>query len=481
MMAEDFMLRCFLCGNETKTPVECGGCNGAVHFCSDQHREFAISQGHDCSRCRQSVELQGVNSFPFTWVPTDAAHPSTCTLMQQLGVHGKGGPWARECFCSSGIPFGAKAPLLQQLWLSCTSATITREALASQLKDWWGVSVEGVSELLTSSVQSAEGAPVINDWMSYCQQRPLLSTPFNLCHQHKGENEGEEEEEEEEEEEKRKGPSSEEEVFFEEQQLPKKKKKKSVGVPAAALSSPLPILLDAPLTIYHAVNRFRARSKDGQLPPRLVICVPGVEKEIDQWPFLLELGALLPSTDIVVQLVGVEVPLWADNRSITIPHPQQSTPHSMIISFHRGYLGNVLLCDALSAPCDTPDIIVGLNAGLGAYPAWRGCLETVQSLMQRASKPNVVVFTDYVAESIYIARECVKSVFFGPTPQAMSQNEVDEKDEFGEKIGEVDLRSRLRLSECAVNPFRKPSWVRQAEHSMPHCPNGFIFWLELDV
>lgn len=401
--------QCFLCHKDVAYPVNCPGCD-AVRYCSIAHLKIDRSQGHgpeDCKRMQGYMQAQGLNTMPFPWHP-EAPQTSRCALLKELGLHNKG-PWGLECHCHVGVPYGVKAPLLKQLWQSTRHATITREQLATQLENWWAV--PEAKELLTTGVSPEQGDFLPQTWEEYCEKRPL------------------------------------------------------------PLSSPLPLLLDAPLTILWAVNRLRAR-KGGQLPSRLVIFCVGAEKEVDQWPVLLELGALLPSTNIVLHVIGPEVPRWADNRSITVPHPAPAVgSHSLRLHFHQLHLQDAIH-KRLSAPIDYPDIICGLNAGLAAYPTWMTGLLAVRFLMQIASKPEVCLFTDYIAESMYLARRNMH-MLFGPLKGS------EFTDQCCGYAGEVDLSKRITVSKEEINPFRKPRWVLQSSHMMPFCHNGFAVWVEL--
>lgn len=51
------------------------------------------------------------------------------------------------------------------------------------------------------------------------------------------------------------------------------------------------------------------------------IFIPGVQKELDQWPVLLELACLLPSLHVHLVLVSPEVPSNMAGRSAGFPAP----------------------------------------------------------------------------------------------------------------------------------------------------------------
>jgi hypothetical protein len=76
-------------------------------------------------------------------------------------------------------------------------------------------------------------------------------------------------------------------------------------------------------------------------------------------------------------------------------------------------------------------------------------------LMQTSGKPEVMLFTDYINESIWISKQNCNAM-----------------------LEHINRSGRaLALSESEINPFRKPAWIKQTGHSMPCCPNGFGFWI----
>jgi hypothetical protein len=483
-----FSLECHVCGKEILNAVECPKCD-AINYCSIAHLKVDRPRHSEaCHRLKAHKSARGLNDFPyFPWHPTDA-QPSPCTLLKDLGFH-KQGVWHRECPCGRHDAFGTKAPLLKDFFTgghhehhhdqpsisSAPAATkggscarcddsepivITRPELAEHLKDWWGSEelAETANTLLVTSTTQARELP--RSWESYCAQRPL------------------------------------------------------------PLSSPLPVVLDMPLTMLWAVDHLKARL--GGLPQRLVLWCVGAEKEVDQWPLLLELGSLLPGSDITLHIMGPEVPCWADDKTIIVPHPEDSINHPdasytsnvgisgdiletmngsieariqslpleerqrarrmprqrcMQLCFHQGEMQEVVMGLA-NEPLHHPDIIVGLNAGLGAYPSWAAAIYMIRGMLRSFERPRVCLFTDYVAESVYLSRQ-LSYVYLGPLDQEIEFSNSICKDPHG-RPGERDLKKRLKMSKCEVNPFRKPRFEKQSTHSMPSCPNGFAFWLDFE-
>jgi hypothetical protein len=363
--------------------------------------------------------------MPFPWLPKRNGSSSKFDFLKELGVLARG-VWIREC--GPAKPFGSDAPLLKSLWrnkiiksggtgASGVEVTLERATLAEKLEDlnWW-VGDKNGKKLLTTSLPKYSSS--IDSWESYCAERPLPVTSI------------------------------------------------------------LPTVLDQPLTVYWAVRKLKEKL-GGSLPRQINIVIAGVEKEMDQWPVFLELGALLPENDINLHFVGPEIPSWADNCSVIVPHiptatataaattssastegpaPSASTPstenekkHYTKLHFHAQLLQNVL-DSRLQAKENLPDIVVGLNAGLGAYPTWLMSLfVVVNNYMHRSErKPKVLYFTDYIAESTYVSRTNCNMM----------------------------LGATVKVSETEINPFRKPCWVKQPTSNMPYASNGFGFWIE---
>lgn len=405
---------CILCGKPVAIPVVCPGCS-AVHYCSTAHLKAHRRSGHapvDCRRfAAHLTSVPGLNAHPLFPWHPTAPQPSLCTLLEGLGVH-RCGAWVRECHCRVGTPYGVDAPLLKELWASTRAATITRTYLAARLADWWGV--PGGGELLTTPAAAAAAAGP-TDWASYCRIRPLDP------------------------------------------------------------SSPLPVLLDAPLTAFWAVQRLRARA-GGALPARLTVALVGAEKEVDQWPVLLELGALLPGTDVTVEIIGPEVPCWADGRAVTVP-PADGATGALVLSFHQGYFDQVVE-NRLAPRGSVPDVVVGLNAGLGAYQTWLPSLAALKRWWSGGrAAPRVCLFTDYIAESVDIARRNLGALM-GPGGGGLAAAAAAAGDAAFAAAIAPDMSGAVRISDAEVNPFRKPRWVAQATHRMPDCPNSFALWVE---
>ena len=196
----------------------------------------------------------------------------------------------------------------------------------------------------------------------------------------------------------------------------------------------------------------------------------------------LELGALIPHTDIIIHMIGPELPSWMNGKSIVVQSPvadSSQTGSMMKLHFHHGTLEENLMNLGMVEESNSmqPDILVGLNAGLGAYPQWMDALGLMRFFMQHKGKPQIMLFTDYMEESLQISRKNLY-ILFGPLRNCsdipaglpcMGYNPLMEK----------DISSRVHLSECWVNPFRKPTRVKSAMHRVPYSPNGFGCFIEL--
>lgn len=413
--------------------------------------------------------------MPFPWVgPTGPAAP--CALLAQRGLHGCSA-WLRACRCHGpdAEPWGEAAPLLRELWAAPGNevrSSGTREQLAAQLEGWWGL---GPADLPCPLSHLDSGADPPSDWASYCAAR---------------------------------------------------------GVPP---DSPAPLLLDATLTIFWAVQRLLAselrqqeqleghggqqtqeqeRGQEGQQgqertdaqPRQLVVHCPGPQLELDQWPALLELGCLLPEMDIQLVLVGPDVPIWAHSHSLRVPSPAASAcgrhgcacataarhgrggaggsgqreqrgcarSGSMTLVFVRGSYEDYIV--PLDIVYGSPELVVGLNAGLAAYHSWEIPVKRVASGVAHSGTqrpragerrsagsggrgrpragPRLCLFTDYNEEAVHRARQMVQGV-----------------------VGPATL-ARLQLSGAEANPFRKPWLARPPDNRLPTFANGFGLWVE---
>lgn len=416
---------CALCGQKTFDPVPCSGCN-SILFCNVQHMKYYRSTQHsetDCSRMRRhmSRHAKWQDDTPFPWFPKQA-RVDRCTLLKELKIHGKSA-WKRECRCLEGVQFGSRAPYLSELLEGKSSASVSRLQLGDMLQDWWGnPSVADLFQsLMNNPLASDYDLRGIMDWKTYCDAR----------------------------------------------QLP--------------LVSPLPLLLDAPLTVFWAIQKYMTDMKDTAttLPDTMRILLMGPEKEMDQWPLFAELGSLLPNTALQIDMVGPEVPSRLDGKAVTICHTSHACTKGYVkMTFFKGTFQENMrrLTDLDVSP---PQILIGQNAGLGAYPSWMPDLHCVRQFMMHKNAPKVMLFTDYIEESTEISRRNL-FILFGPITKGCPDLQQSQKDFVGYQLPfEQDISSRISLTSTLLNPFRKPINEKNTSLESPMAPNAFGVFLSL--
>ena len=181
-------------------------------------------------------------------------------------------------------------------------------------------------------------------------------------------------------------------------------------------------------------------------------------------------------------MVGPALPLWAHHKSVTVPNPNledKSISGSITLRFYSGTIQeNFSHLGPGSLGFAVPDILVGLNAGLGAYSTWMHGLASLRYMMQVQARPEIQLFTDYIQESVEIDRTNLY-VVYGPLRD--SKNLYEGNIQVAGYHGERDISSRIHLSETVLNPFRKPIHERDPSNMTPLYPNGFACWVELDT
>lgn len=93
------------------------------------------------------------------------------------------------------------------------------------------------------------------------------------------------------------------------------------------LASPAALLLDAVLLLHEAAARLdQLAQQQGLLLQPLVLHLLGPQRELDQWPLLLELGCLLPPQQHVsLHLIGPDVPSTWHGRSLRVAGASAAT------------------------------------------------------------------------------------------------------------------------------------------------------------
>jgi len=213
------------------------------------------------------------------------------------------------------------------------------------------------------------------------------------------------------------------------------------GIP---LHSPVALLLTFPLTLYHAIQKYAEVpiTVSRMLHRPLVVHVVGIEKELSFLHLFRELSFLLPATFQIQLVFIIRSDMLPDNPSQSMPTTIQLAPNlslHLVAGTYNDDLDPRFDCVA------APNLIVGLNAGLHAYPSWRHVIGFL-----RENSGVMAVFTDYNEHS------------------AVHSAGV--------------LGSAARDSLC-VNPFRQPRSMPVTCMNLPQFSNGFLYvynWLRVD-
>ncbi|XP_057531312.1 uncharacterized protein LOC130809518 isoform X3 [Amaranthus tricolor] len=218
-----------------------------------------------------------------------------------------------------------------------------------------------------------------------------------------------------------------------------------------SLDSPVALLLQWPLTIYHAIQLNMDRVLSGDESKHLNIHYLGPDKEIFQLAVFGELCALLPDYDVHIEFIGPAVPEYRDGEKISlhsyaycddkdceckVPNGT-SCGTAVTLRLFRGYYHNRfrdLMKDSF------PHFVIAPNAGIAAYPSWKETVELIHGLDIPA------VFTDFCEEAAHLAAQCLST------------------------ITECKLALPIQL-----NPFRQPMAVEDTELYLPCCSNCFLF------
>ncbi|KAI8103809.1 hypothetical protein M9435_006336 [Picochlorum sp. BPE23] len=428
---------CSACGsNVNSSPIVCDGC-GCLYFCSKSHQQRYIDQGghsrEDCIRLREFRSSALEDGFYtslaplFSWCVTDNLYSSPCDMLEKIGVHRKD-PFRMECSCGVGnaSAFCVSGPLVQGWFGRHVSerrkhVDVTTDSIRPQLDAWWGT--EGSSCVL-------DGSPVevydsIVDWQSYLEYK------------------------------RRRTRTAEQEKLM--------------------------VLMDIPLTIFWAIKRFLRNNNSSARTHVIQLVLAGCEKELDQWPLLLELFNLLPGYSFDITMAGPELPSWMDQKCINIT--SSTTSKELKITCRSTTVSIQLMAES--------HIVCALNAGIGAYPSWMDTVCHIKSLMATRHSPSMFFFTDYVQESIEVARKnlymlfgktCIpeydgKLPFLGMGDIAMACGGHPQKTKECSEF----LYTHVKATAVLMNPFRKPANVTMPSHGMPYASNGFGCSLEIRV
>ncbi|VDN09925.1 unnamed protein product [Dibothriocephalus latus] len=224
------------------------------------------------------------------------------------------------------------------------------------------------------------------------------------------------------------------------------------------LTSPLALLLHWPLTVYFILNNFlRHVGEDAYLSvvyqESLTIHLVGVEKEVDLLPVFKELEHLISPDIKCVQLVFIG-PSISPAASSTSWYLSPRISARLWRGLYHNFIAEGLRCGRT----ETPDLVIGFNAGLATYSTWP---ETVD-LLNKLGKP--VFFTDSCQYS------CLCSLRVLEELTRKSAGEV------GPKSTDFDF-----LCSLVLNPFRSPLRIPSMSTKWPWLSNAFIFSPSVDL
>ncbi|CAH8869031.1 unnamed protein product [Trichobilharzia szidati] len=220
------------------------------------------------------------------------------------------------------------------------------------------------------------------------------------------------------------------------------------------LSNPLALLLHWPLTLYHIVAHKLPSLNPFCIPKilinrKLIIHLIGVEKELSLLPIFKELDYLFKSQiRIHIYFIGRHFDATADK---TVYHLSSR----LSISAWSGLYHEFLYARKMTG--ETPDLIVGFNAGLAAYSTWPASLSAIAEMGVPA------FFTDSCLYSSLWGFQVTNSLGLGP-----NQPDSIVGDDY--KPGDVGSRSCITM-----NPFRSPIRIESPGLRWGWFSNAFIF------
>ncbi|KAG5059328.1 hypothetical protein AAZX31_01G035500 [Glycine max] len=224
------------------------------------------------------------------------------------------------------------------------------------------------------------------------------------------------------------------------------------------LDSPVALLLQWPLTIYHAARLVGITALNPEISDKLYIHYLGPEKELLQLAVFGELLALFPGVRIHIELVGPAIPPQRDGEMIhiskypccnedececkigsknTFLETQSGITSTLTLQLWQGFYHDRyrdIVKDSF------PHLIIAPNGGIAAYSSWLPSIE----LIKKIDVP--VVFTDYCEEACHLAANCIKTVTGSP----------------------------LKLP-VQLNPFRQPMAVEDSVLLLPCYSNCYLF------
>ncbi|XP_043705305.1 zinc finger MYND domain-containing protein 15 [Telopea speciosissima] len=224
------------------------------------------------------------------------------------------------------------------------------------------------------------------------------------------------------------------------------------------LHSPVALLLQWTVTIYHAIQLAAVRNSTNENSNKLYIHYLGPDKELLQLAVFGELRALLPGIQVHIDLIGPAVPQFRDGERIDLCRYarcteidcacKSSTENASLgvsnginspvtLQLHKGFYHErhrEIVKDSF------PHLVVASNAGIAAYSSWLPTLELIKEMNVPA------IFSDYCEEAANLAACCISSVT-------------------GRPLG-IPIQ---------INPFRQPMVVEDSSLFLPCYSNCFIF------
>ncbi|KAI9199856.1 uncharacterized protein BJ171DRAFT_199257 [Polychytrium aggregatum] len=205
--------------------------------------------------------------------------------------------------------------------------------------------------------------------------------------------------------------------------------------------SPVALILEVPLTIWHLLNTYYL--KDKAIPEKLTIHLIGVEKEADLIPLFEILTAFMPNTKIVIHMIGPAISKRLRPEHRTYHFTSHTGKGSLSISLRpEMYIPPFLEGTAPeqegSLAVEKPDVIIGLNTAFLAYQTW------IPSLKMIIDKKQPSLFTEGMEQALEQVNKNLPML--GGTLSILPQ----------------------------VNPFRQPLFQFKKDMNLPAWSNGFI-------
>ncbi|KAK3601442.1 hypothetical protein CHS0354_033568 [Potamilus streckersoni] len=195
--------------------------------------------------------------------------------------------------------------------------------------------------------------------------------------------------------------------------------------------SPIAILLQYPLTLYYILTYCLPNDCkkwwDTIDTGTIRIDMVGVEKEVEMISLFQETGKLLPESVLDIHMFGKEM-----SRKL---HGKEITVGNVTVTIHRKLHHRV-------EKRRKPHLVVGFNAGIGAYRSWS------QTLVQLRTQQVPAYFTDYSRNCCEYSRRAIEGLSLGT------------------------------ISKPIINPFRSPVRKLADENDLPHYSNGFLFHIQ---